>query len=249
MPVAYFRFYEELNDFLPTARRKKEFPYTFQGTPSVKHAIEAIGVPHPEVDLILADGRSVDFSYRIVHRNRISVYPVFESFDISPLVRLRPGPLRRSAFVLDVHLGKLARMMRLLGFDCLYRNDYDDPEIVDISVRQNRIILTRDRHLLQASAVTRGYWVRSGAVDDQVGEVLRRFDLFSQIRSFRRCLLCNGPLERVRKEDILQHLEPKTILYYNTFLQCRHCSRIYWKGTHFEKLEKKVERWGNSSER
>jgi len=243
MPVAYFRFYEELNDFLPPARRKKEFPYAFKGTPSVKHAIEALGVPHPEVDLILADGRSVDFGYRLTHQDRISVYPVFESFDISPLVRLRPEPLRRPAFVLDVHLGKLARMMRLLGFDCLYRNDYDDPEIVDISVQQNRIILTRDRHLLQAGAVTRGYWVRSNAVDGQVGEVLRRFDLFSRIRSFRRCLLCNGAMEGVRKEDILQHLEPKTILYYNTFFRCRQCGRIYWKGTHFDALETRVERW------
>jgi len=249
MPVAYFRFYEELNDFLPPAKRKKEVPYAFRGGPSVKHAIEAIGVPHPEVDLILADGRSVDFTYRLVHHNRISVYPVFESFDISPLVRLRPRPLRSSTFILDVHLGKLARMMRLLGFDCLYRNDYDDSEIVDISVRQNRIILTRDRHLLQTGAVTRGYWIRSGIVDDQIGEVLRRFDLFTQVRSFRRCLLCNGHLESVRKEDILQFLEPKTILYYNTFFRCSRCGQIYWKGTHFEKLEKKVEGWMDSSER
>ena len=243
MPVAYFRFYEELNDFLPPAKRKREFPHSFRGSPSVKHVIEAIGVPHPEVDLILADGRSVDFAYRLAHLNRVSVYPMFESYDITSLVRLRPEPLRQSAFVLDVHLGKLVRMLRLLGFDCLYRNDYEDPEIVDISVRQNRIILTRDRHLLQAGAVTRGYWVRSGAVDDQVGEILHRFDLFSQIRSFRRCLLCNGPLKSVRKEDILEHLEPKTILYYNTFFQCRQCGQIYWKGTHFEELEKKVERW------
>jgi uncharacterized protein with PIN domain len=243
MPVAYFRFYEELNDFLPPDRRKKAFAYTFNGPTSVKHAIEAIGVPHPEVDLILAEGRSVDFGYRLVHKDRVTVYPVFESFDISPVVRLRPEPLRRPAFVLDVHLGKLARMMRLLGFDCLYRNDYNDPEIVDISVGQNRIILTRDRHLLQASVVTRGYWVRSGDVDQQVVEVLRRFDLFSGIRSLRRCLLCNGALAAVAKEDILEHLEPKTILYYNTFFQCRQCGQIYWKGTHFEELEKRVAGW------
>lgn len=245
MPVAYFRFYEELNDFLPPARRKKESSYTFRHAPSVKHAIEAMGVPHPEVDLILANGRSVDFSYRLAHEDRVSVYPVFESMDISPLVRLRPEPLRKSTFVLDVHLGKLARMMRLLGFDCLYRNDYADSEIVHISVQQNRIILTRDRHLLQTGVVTRGYWVRSGEVDDQIKEVLRRFDLFSQVRPFQRCLLCNGALERVRKEDILRHLEPKTILYYNTFFRCSRCGQIYWKGTHFEKLEKKVEKWVN----
>jgi uncharacterized protein with PIN domain len=243
VPVAYFRFYEELNDFLPPAKRKREFSYTFKGPTSVKHAIEAIGVPHPEVDLILADGRSVDFGYRLAHRDRVSVYPVFESFDISPVVRLRPEPLRRSAFVLDVHLGKLARMMRLLGFDSLYRNDYNDPEIVDISVHQNRIILTRDRHLLQASVVTRGYWIRSGDVDRQVGAVLRRFDLFSRLRPFRRCLLCNGTLEAVAKEDILEYLEPKTILYYNTFFQCRQCGQIYWKGTHFEALEKRIRQW------
>jgi uncharacterized protein with PIN domain len=150
---------------------------------------------------------------------------------------------------LDVHLGKLARMMRLLGFDCLYRNDYDDPEIVQVSVSENRIILTRDRHLLQAGTVTRGYWIRSGDVEQQVLEVLRRFDLFSQIRPFRRCLLCNGALESARKEDILEHLEPKTILYYHTFFRCRQCRQIYWKGTHFEKLEEKVEKWMNNSER
>ncbi len=243
MPVAYFRFYEELNDFLPSGKRKRVFPYPFQGAPSVKHAIEAIGVPHPEVDLILANGRSVDFGYHLDAGDRVSVYPVFESLDISPVLRLRPEPLRRSTFVLDVHLGKLARMMRLLGFDCLYRNDYSDPQIVDISVSQNRIILTRDRHLLQAGVVTRGYWVRSGNVEVQLREVLRRFDLFSQISAFRRCLLCNGAIEGVAKKDVLELLEPKTILYYDTFFQCRQCGQVYWKGTHFDKLQKKIERW------
>ena len=240
---AYFRFYEELNDFLHPSKQKREFPYAFQGNPSVKHVIESIGVPHPEVDLILANGRSVDFNYRLANGDRVSVYPVFESFDISPLVRLRPGPLRKSAFVVDVHLGRLARMLRLLGFDTLYRNDYDDPEIVRIAAEQSRIILTRDRQLLQAGAVTRGYWVRSGAVDEQIGEVLERFDLYSRIRPFKRCLRCNGPVEERSKAEVFHLLEPKTKRYYDRFYQCRHCGQVYWKGTHFDKLTKKIERW------
>lgn len=240
---AYFRFYEELNDFLPPSRHKREFPYSFQGTPSVKHVIESIGVPHPEVDLILVNGRSVDFGYRLRHGDRISVYPVFESLDISPVIRLRPEPLRKNAFILDVHLGRLARMLRLLGFDTLYRNDYDDPEIVRIASEQTRIILTRDRHLLQTNTVSRGYWVRSGAVDDQLVEVLRRFDLFSQIQPFKRCLRCNGHIEEKPKEEVFHLLEPKTKLYYDRFYQCRECGQVYWKGTHFDPLEQKIERW------
>lgn len=248
MFTAYFRFYEELNDFLAPIKRKRMVAYDFQGNPSVKHAIEAMGVPHPEVDLILANGRSVDFGYRLVNEDRVSVYPVFESLDISPVVRLRPEPLRKSTFVLDVHLGKLARMMRLLGFDCLYQNDYEDSEIVRISVEQNRIILTRDRHLLQAGAVTRGYWVRSGFVDAQLQEVLQRFDLFSQIQSFRRCLLCNGAIEETPKANVLDQLEPKTIRYYNRFFQCGQCGQVYWKGTHFDKLQERIGQFINRTD-
>jgi uncharacterized protein len=240
---AYFRFYEELNDFLPPSQCKREFPYAFPGTPSVKHVVESIGVPHPEVDLILANGRSVDFGYRLRDGDRISVYPVFESLDISPVIRLRPEPLRKSAFVVDVHLGRLARMLRLLGFDTLYRNDYEDPEIIRIAAEQVRIILTRDRQLLTAGAVSRGYWVRSGAVDDQLMEVLRRFDLYSQIKPFKRCLRCNGHVKETPKAEVLHLLEPKTILYYDLFYQCRNCGQVYWKGTHFDPLKERIERW------
>lgn len=240
---ACFRFYEELNDFLPPSQCKREFSYSFRGTPSVKHVIESIGVPHPEVDLILANARSVDFGYRLRDGDRISVYPVFESLDITPVIRLRPEPLRKSAFVVDVHLGRLARMLRLLGFDTLYRNDYDDPEIVRIAAEQVRIILTRDRQLLQAGAVSRGYWVRSDAVDDQLMEVLRRFDLYSQIRPFKRCLRCNGSVQEIPKAEVFHLLEPKTKLYYDLFYQCRHCGQVYWKGTHFDQLKEKIGRW------
>ncbi len=240
---AQFRFYEELNDFLPDSRRKKAFSHRFRGRPSVKHAIEAIGVPHPEVDLILVNGRAVDFTHRLSDGDVVSVYPVFETLDISPVVRLRPTPLRRSRFVADVHLGKLARILRLLGFDTLYQNDFDDPEIVRIAAAEDRIILTRDRHLLQAAAVSRGYWVRSGQVQAQLRELFQRFDLLSQVRPFRRCLRCNGCIRSVDKAAVWERLAPKTKLYYDHFFRCDGCGQVYWKGTHYDALAALVTRW------
>ena len=126
---ASFRFYEELNDFLPRENRKRAFDYAFNGTPAVKDAIEAIGVPHTEVDLILVDGVSVGFAHLLQGGERVAVYPTFERLDISPLNRLRPQPLREPRFILDVHLGKLARYLRLAGFDAAYGDEADDAAI------------------------------------------------------------------------------------------------------------------------
>ena len=154
---AEFRFYEELNDFLPLARRKVDFSCEFAGTPAVVDLVEAIGVPHTEVDLILVDGTSVGFGHRLCGGERVAVYPVFELLDISPLNHLRPEPLREPCFVLDVHLGRLARYLRLLGFDVLYETDYEDAQIAAISCAEGRIVLTRDKGLLKRGAVQRGY--------------------------------------------------------------------------------------------
>ena len=151
--TAEFRFYEELNDFLPENRRKILFPFAFEGTPSVKDSIEALGVPHTEIDLILVNGISVDFGCLIRDGDRISVYPVFESIDITPLVRVHSQPLREPRFVLDMHLGRLARYLRMLGFDTLYRNDYADAELARISSQEYRILLTRDPGLLTLGLV------------------------------------------------------------------------------------------------
>ena len=189
---AQFRFYEELNDFLTPDQKKRDFSYKFNGRPSIKDAIEAIGVPHTEVELILANGKSVGFDYHLKHGDRVSVYPVFESLDISPVVRVREKPLRAPSFILDVPLGKLAKLLRMLGFDTLYRNDYGDTEIVDMSVKERRIILTRDRGMLKNNSVTHGYCLHSTEPMAQAREVLQRFDLFSQANSFQRGTSCNG---------------------------------------------------------
>lgn len=177
MPTVELRFYEELNDFLPPERRKTSFSLPVQGTPSVKDVIERCGVPHPEVDLVLVDGESVGWGRRLTGGERVAVYPVFESFDVSPLQHLRPRPLREPRFLVDENLGKLARLLRLHGLDALCEKGADDATIVAHALRQRRIILTRDRRLLMRPAVTHGYFVRSEEPEAQAAEVLARMDL------------------------------------------------------------------------
>lgn len=238
MSQATFRFYAELNDFLPPVRKQVAFAYAFTGHPSIKDAIEALGVPHTEVDLILANGVSVDFEYHLQEGDCISVYPVFESIDIAPLLRVRPEPLREPRFVLDTHLGRLAAYLRMLGFDAVYQNDSDDATLASISSRERRILLTRDRGLLKRGQVTHGYCVRAITPRAQLQEILRRFDLTSSILPFSRCMRCNGLLQSVPKEEILDQLPPRTRDIFDGFKRCASCSRIYWRGSHFERMQR-----------
>lgn len=240
MPQVTFRFYAELNDFLPL-QRGRDVAYRFARRASVKDAIEALGVPHTEVDLILVNGVSVDFGYRIQPGDRISVYPTFESIDITPLVRLRPHPLREPRFVLDVHLGKLATYLRLLGFDCLYTNDAHDGDLARISSQESRILLTRDRGLLKRGVVSHGYFVRAIEPLAQTIEVARRFDLFDRVQPFHRCVRCNGLVTPVPKATVLDQLLPKTRLYFDKFHRCETCGRVYWRGSHYERMQRIVD--------
>lgn len=235
------RFYAELNDFLPPDRRQVPFAEPCARRASVKDVVEGLGVPHTEIDLILVNGQSVDFSYLVRDGDRISVYPVFESIDISPLVRLRPQPLREPRFVLDTHLGRLAAYLRLLGFDSLYRNDHTDQELARLASSEGRILLTRDRGLLKRNLVTHGHWMRETRPRRQVVEVLRRFDLYGAVSPFRRCLRCNTLLRPVRKEAIGHRLPPKTRQFYDEFRCCPTCDRLYWPGSHYERMQQFVE--------
>ena len=241
MARVQLRFYEELNDFLAPNLRKVDFTHEFDRRTSVKDMIESFGVPHTEVEVILVNGHSVDFSCIVQDGDRISVYPVFESLDVSPLIRLRPKPLRTPAFILDANLGRLARYLRLLGFDSLYRNDYEDDTVANISSEQHRTVLTRDRALLQRKIITHGYFVRQVRPRLQVKEVLARFDLYRLIDPFNRCIRCNGVLETVDKQAIAHRLEPKTRKYFDTFRMCTGCRQIYWHGSHHERALRLVE--------
>ncbi len=237
MPQAQFRFYEELNDFLPPPKRKVTFTHEWRGTASVKDHIESLGVPHTEVDLILVNGESVDFSYRPKDGDRISVYPMFESLDITPVQRLRPRPLREPRFVLDGHLGRLAAYLRLLGFDTLWRNDFDDETLIQFSQQEERALLTRDQGLLKRKMVTRGYWVRSTVPREQAREVLERFDLRRNVAPFTRCLVCNGMLRSAPFEEVKEQLLPGTARAYREFWRCDQCAKVYWKGSHYRRME------------
>jgi hypothetical protein len=242
MKRAWFRFYAELNDFLPSARKKISFPFEFSGNQLVKEAIESVGVPHPEVDLILANGKSVGFGYRINDGDMISVYPVFESIDIADAVHLSGRPLRNTKFIADVHLGKLTRYLRLCGFDTRIEREADDPEIIEIAGTGKRIILTRDRLLLKNKLVTRGLWIRSENPAEQLSEVVRRLQLWNSIAAFTRCMECNGKLAEVQKELIIGSLKPQTREYYNRFMQCTGCGQIYWEGSHYLKMKEFIEK-------
>jgi uncharacterized protein with PIN domain len=230
-----------LNDFLPPGLRKRTFSHPFNGTPAVKDVIEAIGVPHAEVDLVLVDGESVDFARRLSDGNRVAVYPVFERLDVTPVTRLRPRPLRRTRFVLDVHLGTLARYLRLLGFDTLYRNDYDDHEIVRLAHDQARIILTRDKGLLKHRAVTRGRWIRHTRPLEQLRETLAAFDLVGSARPFTRCAICNGSLRPIGRRQVAGAVPARVRERHDKFARCTRCGRIYWPGTHTTRMRKALQ--------
>lgn len=227
MATVDFCFYAELNHFLPLNKKQVNFPYYFKERASIKDTIESLGVPHPEVEVILVNGNAVDFSYIVQDGDNIQVYPISAANKILTTISLRPKLPTILSFVLDVHLGKLAASVRMLGFDTLYRNDYDDQELAQISASEQRILLTRDKGLLMRSLVTFGYYVRATNPEQQVVEVLQRFDLFTKVLAFQRCIRCNGLLEPVDKETIIEQIPEKTRMTSDNFHRCRECNQIY----------------------
>ncbi|NMF86480.1 Mut7-C RNAse domain-containing protein [Nodosilinea sp. P-1105] len=236
------RFYAGLNDLLPPSRRQVDFSHWINEPASIKDVIESLGVPHPEVDLILVNGESVGFDYLTQDCDRISVYPHFHQLEITPISQVRPVPYPMVQFVLDVHLGKLATYMRLLGFDTLYRHDYDDQELAQLSSQGQRILLTQDRGLLKRSIVTHGYIFRSSDPGTQVREVLERFSLHEAVAPLERCPRCNGQLTAVDKATVADQLPPLTRLHYNEFSRCQRCQQVYWKGAHYDRIRQLVSR-------
>jgi len=234
MLAAVFRFHGELNDFLAHARRQADISIRFNHDQSVKHLIESLGVPHTQVGRVLVGGRDMNFGYLVRDGDRVEVYPLS--------IEDRSGAqLGEPRFVVDNHLGRLAVYLRMLGFDTLYRNDYDDDELAQIAGLDERILLTRDQRLLMRNQVRRGYWVRSKIPREQIVEVLRRFGLWAQVAPFKRCMRCNGLLQPVEKEAVLHRLEPLTKKYYDQFRICSDCSQVYWQGSHYERMARLID--------
>lgn len=245
MVTATFRFYEELNDFLAPARRKREFTVPCARAATTKHMIEALGVPHTEVELILLNGVSVGFGTLLREGDRVAVYPKFEAFDVSPLLRVREQPLRDTQFVADVHLGSLARFLRMMGFDTLYDSGFADEEIARIAAAQHRIVLTRDRDLLKRASITHGCYVRALRPQEQLREVFDRLQLARTARPLSRCPGCNAPLHDIAKGQVQDTLPPGVRQQFDRFSACGVCGRVYWKGEHWQRLLALVDgTWG-----
>lgn len=236
MAEATFRFHGSLNFFLPPTRQDQPFAHEFAWKGSIKDRVESLGVPHPEIEALIVNGRAVDFTYIIQSGDHIEVYGA----DTQPLtepIPLRPPYPGRPAFVLDQHLGRLAAYLRMLGFDTLYRNDYHDEELAQISDEQTRILLTRDIGLLKRGRVLYGYYVRDTNRHRQLAEITRRFQLQPLVAPFKHCMKCNGLLESVHKAQIDQHLPDATAHYYDEFHRCGSCGRVYWKGPHYQRMQ------------
>jgi hypothetical protein len=236
------RLYGGLVDFLPPARRGGELERRVPEPTTTKDLLEALGVPHTEVELVLLNGEPVGFGRLVADGDRLAAYPHFYALDGASVAPLRPLLPPEPRFVLDAHLGRLAGYLRMLGFDALYANDGRDDVLAALAAREGRVLLTRDRGLLKRAAVVHGFYVRSDQPERQLAEVVDRFELAGAASPFRRCMRCNGQLEAVGKAAVEHRLEPKTRRYYEEFARCRACGRVYWPGSHHDRMLRLVAR-------
>jgi len=236
MKQARLRFYGELNDFVDPDRRQVSFVHTFTDRVAVKDVIESHGVPHTEVDLLLVNGESRPFSSLLEDGDLVSAYPPFRAFDVGSLSLVRAPRPAEFRFVVDTHLGRLAAYLRMAGFDAVYRNDWPDSALAQSSAAEDRVLLTRDIALLKRAIVRYGYYVRETAPRRQFVEILRQFDLVALVRPFARCLRCNGSVESCPREAVADRLPPRSGAHYREFWMCTGCGRVYWKGSHYERM-------------
>ena len=235
-----FRFYAQLNDFLPVPHRGRRFTHAVAARSSVKDAFEGLGVPHPEVDLILINGVAEEFSYRLQHGDDATLYPAFQAIDISGVRPVATDVCDAIRFVVDVHLSKLASLLRLCGFDALMLQE--DGDIADAAAREGRVVLTRDVALLKRGAVQRGRWVRHTDPEEQLVEVLESFALIDQMNPFSRCLRCNTPITAVPAATVVEHVPARVRAAFREFWHCPGCARIFWRGSHYHRLSSLIER-------
>jgi uncharacterized protein with PIN domain len=241
MVCATFRFYGELNDFLPRERRGRDITTPCARMATTKHMIEALGVPHTEVELVVVNGEGAGLDVLLEEGDRVAVYPRFTSFDVedlAPAPLLPPGRIR---FVADAHLGGLARLLRMAGFDTIYDNSLRGDQVEALAVDQERLVLTRDRELLKRRTIEYGCYVRALKAEEQLREVFERLGLAERARPFTRCLHDNAPLHAVAKADVLDKLPPMVAACQDEFSTCDLCGRVYWKGTHWQRMSAVLE--------
>jgi uncharacterized protein len=236
MSAIWINFHPALVPLLDPPRFSGWFHYPFQGAQSIKHLIEALGVPHTEIGSVLMDSLPASQNELARDGTRVEVFPAI------PLTL----PPEAARFILDNHLGRLASYLRLLGLDTLYRNDFQDEELARLTLAENRILLTRDKRLLMRSVIKNGAWLHSLQPREQLVEINRRFGLAHIARPFQRCPHCNSPLQPVDKSDILDRLEPLTKRYYSEFHRCGGCGQVFWKGSHYDRILQMIRTLGDS---
>ena len=242
MVTATFCFHEELNEFLPPEQRGREFTVPCARNATTKHMIEALGVPHTEVEVILVNGLACGFDRLLSDGDRVTVYPRSDSLTGEPMVRLREWPLPVIRFVADSHLGGLARLLRMAVFDTLYRNDYRDSEIADVARNDRRIVLTRDRDLLKQRGISHGCYVHALKPARQFGEIVARLDLARSFNPFTLCLECNAPVRDMEKKHVVRQLPTSVQARHEHFTICDHCGRVFWEGSHWQSMRELLDK-------
>lgn len=225
---ASFRFHGELGDFLPRERRGARFEYQHARAATLKNAIEALGVPHTEVGRVELNGAPVTLQRAVREGDEIDVFPA------TPETTPEKGP--DPFFIADAHLGGLARFLRMLGFDTLHDPALHDADIRRLARDERRIVLTRDRELLKCREIARGAYVHAIRVEAQLAEVAARYRLAERARPFTLCLRCNLPLEPVDKATVAARLPENVRRVHEDFTRCPGCDRIYWPGSHYERM-------------
>lgn len=220
------RIARDLQFFLAPRRRHRPVQLAHDGTSTLGHLVQSVGVPLTEVGEMRVADRVAPPSTQPASGAVVSV---------SARGRPQPTPTWPPRFLLDVHLGTLARWLRLVGLDAAYRNDRDDARLASVAAEESRVLLSKDRGLLQRRAVRAGAYVRGDRPDDQLADVLDRFA--PPLRPWTRCLSCGGPLCEVSKSEVAGQLRPGTRRTYDAFARCAHCGQVYWHGAHADRLD------------
>ena len=227
LSAAVFRFHAELERFIARERRGIAFAYECARAATLKQAIESLGVPHTELGRIIVNTQQATLD-RIVREGDL-----VQAFPYEPGTAPFAEPL---AFIADAHLGGLARMLRMLGFDAEFDNALHDREIIEQAAAEKRVVLTRDRELLKCREILRGCFVHALKPEMQLREVARRYGLAARMRPFTLCLHCNVLLESADPQSVAARVPERIQVQYSRFMHCPACHRIYWEGSHWERM-------------
>lgn len=251
LKIVTFQFHGNLNDFLKRENRNKPITYQFGYKQNIKDACEALGVPHCEIFEVHLNNTFAVLENHLSNGATIDVYPRGFLKNQNKLTgkSLQDNFHPDQGFIIDVHLGKLAKLMRSLGLNVLYDKNIKSSEIGVLSTQTKRMLLTGDIALLKRRIIRRGYYIRSKKPEEQLKEVVHRFAKNYSFSLFSRCLLCNEPVVKIEKEDILHRLLPNTKKYFDIFYYCHNCDKIYWRGSHYEKMKNLLDRVISSENR